>query len=101
MTLNILTANSLLSGGVVFLTNHGDWSQFISLARVFDDDDSVQNLEASGQQAVGEQIIVEPFLINITIEKGVPRPVRFRERLRVGGPSVRNDFSKPLFKEVA
>lgn len=101
MTLKILTANGLHSGGVVFLTSHGDWSPFIALAQISDDDDTAQKLESSGQQAVGEQTIVEPFFIDITIENGVPHPVRFRERLRVGGPSVRSDFSKPLFKEAA
>ena len=101
MTLKILTANDLLSGGVVFLTAQNSWSPFISHARLCDEPDTEQELEAFGQQAVARQIVVEPFLIAVTLENGVARPVRFREQLRVGGPSVRSDFSKPLFKEVA
>ena len=101
MTLKILTANSLLSGGVVYLTSQNNWSPFISLAQVSDDADTIERLEAIGLQAENEQIIVGPFLIAVTIENGFPRPTRFREQLRVNGPSVRNEFSKPIFKEVA
>lgn len=99
--MKILTANDLLSGGVVFLTADGAWTPFISLAHISQNDDTARKLEISGEKAVSEQIIVEPFFIDITIENGAPRPVRFRERLRVSGPSVRSDFSKPFFREVA
>jgi hypothetical protein len=101
MTLKILTANSLLSGGVVYLTSQNNWSPFISQAQVSDDVDTIKRLEAIGLRAEAEQIVVGPFLIAVTIENGIPRPTRFRERLRVNGPSVRSEFSKPLIKEVA
>jgi len=101
LSLKILTANDLRSGGVVFATLHGGWSPFISQAQISDDADTAQKLEASSQRAVGEQLIVEPFLIDITVENSVPRPVRFRERLRVYGPSVRAEFSKPAINEAA
>jgi len=101
MTLKIMTANDLHSGGVVFLTGQNDWSPFISHARLCDEPDTERELEAFGQQAVARQIIVEPFLIAVTLENSVAHPVRFREQLRVGGPSVRSDFFKPLFSEVA
>jgi len=101
MTLKILTANNLRSGGVVFATSHGDWSPFISQALVCDDIATVEKLEISDRQAVSEQFIVEPFLIDVTVENGIPRPIRFREWLRVSGPSVRAEFSKPAFNEAA
>ncbi|VAV95475.1 hypothetical protein MNBD_ALPHA08-1451 [hydrothermal vent metagenome] len=100
-TAKILTANDLRSGGVVFLTSHGNWTPFISQALVCDDNNTTESLETSGQQAVSEQIIVEPFLIDVIIKNTVPHPVRFRERLRVYGPSVRAEFSKPAFSEAA
>ncbi len=101
MSLEILTANNLHSGGVVFLTPQGDWSPFVILAEIFANAETTEKLETSGRQAVDAQIIVGPYPVAVTIEDGVPRPVRFREQLRVGGPSVRSDFSKPLFKEAA
>lgn len=101
MSFNILTANDLLSGGVVYLTSQNNWSPFISQAHVSDGAATNEHLESVGYQAEAEQIIVGPFLIAVTIENGIPRPTRFRERLRVNGPSVRSEFSKPTFKEVA
>lgn len=101
MPLHILTANSLLTGGVVYLTSDNSWSPFISLAQVSDDFKTTERFEALGLKAEAEQSIVGPFLITVTIENDIPRPTRFRERLRVSGPSVRNDFSKPIFREVA
>ena len=101
MSQKILTANDLRSGGVVFLTAHGDWSPYISHALVCDDSETAEKLEISGQRAVNEQIIVEPFFIKVTIKNSVPLPVRFREQLRTSGPSVRTEFSKPEFNEAA
>jgi len=101
MTFKILTANNLLSGGVVYLTSKNSWSPFISQAQVSDDVDTIERLETTGLRAEAEQIIVGPFLVAVTIENGIPLPTRFRERLRVNGPSVRSEFSKPIFKEVA
>jgi hypothetical protein len=101
MTKKILTANDLLSGGVVYLTTQGAWSSFISQAHLSGDNDTEQKLSDLGKEAVEQQVIVEPFFIDITEREGQPVPVRYREFLRVNGPSVRADFSKPSFKEVA
>ncbi len=101
MSLKILTANDLRNGRVVFATGENDWSPVISRAHISNDNETDEKLLSIGKQAVDRQIIVEPFLIDITIENGLPAPVRFREQLRVCGPSVRPEFSRPLFREVA
>jgi len=100
-TAKILTANDLHSGGVVFATAHGDWSPFISQALLSDDAVTNERLETCGQHAVERQLVVEPFFIDVSIENGLPRAIRFREQLRVNGPSVQTAFSKPAFREVA
>jgi len=101
MTLKILTANNLLTGGVVYLTSQDSWSSFISQAQVSDDLGKIKGLEMAGLRAESEQIVVGSYLVEVAIENGIPQPIRFRERLRVSGPSVRSEFSKPTFKEVA
>jgi len=101
MTKQVLTANDLRSGGVVFLTPKGDWSPYIAMASVSDNCCSAEQLEAQGQRSVADQLIVGPFLIDVNTESGVPSPVRFREQLRVNGPSVIAEFRKPVFSEVA
>ena len=97
----ILTANDLLSGGVVFATPAGEWSPFISRAHISADIHTEQKLAAIGEKAVARQTVVDPFFIDITEEKGLPVPVRYREYLRVNGPSVNAEFSKPSFQEAA
>jgi len=101
MSLKILTANDLLSGGVVFATREGNWSPFITQAELSSDSQTEDRLVAVGNQSVDTQTIVGPFLIDINIENGIPVPKRYREQLRVSGPSVRTDFSKPALREVA
>ncbi len=99
MKKQVLTASDLRSGGVVFLTREGNWSPYISNALVSEICDAEQILEKQGQfsvneQAVDELKVVGPYLIDIKMENGLPNPVRFREQLRVNGPSVRAQFRK-------
>lgn len=98
MKYQVLTANSLINGNVVFLTSDNDWSPFIAQAQICQDDAQLEALEAIGHQAVDNQVIVEPFLIEVIVENDLPKPVRFREQLRVNGPSVRADFAKPAYQ---
>ncbi len=74
MNTQILTANDLLSGGVVFLTDQRKWSSYISQARISHDADTAQKLELIGQDAVGEQIVVEPFLFDVRRAADAPLP---------------------------
>ncbi len=94
MKKQIVTASDLRSGGVVFLTTTGGWSPYISSALISEPAEAVLVLEKQGLQAVAEQIIVAPYLIDINMENGLPNPVRFREQLRVNGPSVQANFRK-------
>ncbi len=101
MSAKILTANDLHTGRVIFLSPKGVWSTFISQACLSFDLKMENELAAIGHQAVNNQLVVEPFFIDVTIEDGLPSPLRFRERLRINGPSVRSEFSKPAYYEAA
>ncbi len=101
MNAQLLTANDLHSGGVVFLTTKASWSPYISMAWVADSSESSEMLAALGQLAVDNNQVVGSFLIEVNMKDRVPRPVRYREQLRINGPSVKLEFSKPLFQEVA
>ena len=97
----ILTANDLLSGGVVFATAKDSWSPFISQAQLSSNSTMIETLKARGQQAVDRQLVVEPFFIDVTVENELPRPIKFREQLRVYGPSVKTALAKPAYDEAA
>jgi len=94
MKKQVLTASDLRSGGVVFLTESGDWSPYISKALISENSAVVEMFEKQGQLSVAEQKIVGPYLMEINLENGLPNPVRFREQLRVNGPSVQAEFRK-------
>jgi len=86
----IVTANRLSDGLVVYLNGAG-WSGRIEDARVASDDAAADGLlvRAGGP---GQAIqVIEPYLIEITREGAVPRPVSNRESIRAQGPTVRTD----------
>ena len=94
MTRSVLTANHLLSGEAVFLTEGELWSPHIDDALAVEDSDGKAWLEAAGARSVAAQVVVEPYLIDVEAQGPSLVPVRFRERLRTLGPTVRPDLGK-------
>lgn len=93
-TLHILTANDLLEGDVVFLAD-GGWSRNHRLARIARTPEEAKALEAVGAAEKAARRIVDPYLVEVAIDAdGAPLPVRYRERLRTLGPTVRLDLGK-------
>jgi hypothetical protein len=93
MTAQVLTANRLLDGEVVFLGPRG-WVERIDLATVANDEGQAKALEALGNQSVAVNEVVDAYLIAVVGEEGRLRPVKLREYLRTVGPSVRTDLGK-------
>ena len=89
----ILTANDLLEGDVVFLAANG-WSRNINDAEIAHDKAAAKALEAGGSAAVAGNRVVEPYLIDIEHNDDGIEPIVFRERMRSLGPSVRRDLGK-------
>ena len=89
----ILTANLLSDGMVVYLSPDGTWRGNLENAHIAHTDDGVAELEAGGAHAVQRNIVVDPYLIEIEATGGPPVPVAFRERMRTNGPSVNLDFN--------
>lgn len=95
MNLQILTANDLRSGRVVYYTSDGEWSAYITDAQIARDELAADRLITKGEQAEQSQAVVGAYLIDLDPEYDLPVPVRFREKLRVGGPSIHQSFKKP------
>ena len=92
--IKVLTANDLLSGEVVFLTDDGNWSPHISQAAVVEAPEAIAALEAAGASGERERIVVASYLVDVERGPDGPVPVRVREHLRTLGPSVRTDLGK-------
>lgn len=88
MTLQVVTANRLIDGIVVYLTADESWSPWISDARVLADEQTADAVLALGKAAVVRNEVVDPYLIDVTQEAATIRPVRYREAIRAKGPST-------------
>lgn len=90
----LVTANRLADGRVVYLTATGDWSADIGASAVAADAEAAARLLTIAEAAAARQIVVEPYLIPVVTETGAIRPVRYREAIRAFGPSVRSDLAR-------
>lgn len=88
--LEIITANRLGDGLVIFLTTTG-WSENISAAEVSETQEATAVLLARSEEDVSR--VVGPYAI--TVERrpdGSLHAQKYREALRTRGPSVRTDL---------
>jgi Protein of unknown function (DUF2849) len=95
MPQQIITANRLLDGRVVFLAANGEWSERVGASRVAQDDSDAALLQAEANQAVADRKVVAPYLIPVSTENGEIKPLRYREVLRALGPSTHPEFGRP------
>ncbi|MDX1484753.1 MAG: DUF2849 domain-containing protein [Alphaproteobacteria bacterium] len=94
MSAEVISANRLRDGLVVYLTAEGNWSESIADAEVAHGEEEAAALLARAQADVEKRLVVDPYLINVDIGDGAPRPTRFRELIRAKGPTVRRDLGK-------
>lgn len=95
MTLQVVTANRLGDGRVVFLADGYRWVEEIGLARVGESEEAAKALLAIAEKAVADRIIVVPYLIGVSADGGRITPTRYREVLRALGPSSHPEFGRP------
>ncbi len=86
----ILNANDLPSGDVVYW-NGTSWVREIAAATIVTDTAAA---EALGKAEVEARRVIDPYLVDVTLDKGFPWPVRPREQIRATGPSVRADLAR-------
>ena len=89
----IVTANDLLEGDVIFLTEEGDWSRDVARAAIAATAADGERLLALGQGQSDRA--VEPYLAAVEIDAaGRPAPIHYRERIRLRGPTNRTDLGR-------
>ena len=88
----VVTANRLGDGVVVYLDGDDGWSARIADGRVAVDEAEATVLMRIAERAqIGCQV-VEPYLIDVADEGGAIRPSSLREVIRAEGPTVPSDF---------
>jgi hypothetical protein len=88
----MIIANRLVDGAVVFLAPGESWTTTIASAAVIEDDAEAQRLLGAVKQLEARSPVVDPQLIQVKVDAdGVTRPTEIRELIRAFGPTVRTE----------
>jgi hypothetical protein len=90
----MIIANRLRDGAVVFLAPDEGWQTAIAVGAVIDDEAEASRLMAVAKRHEGECQVIDPQLIDVELERGKPRPTAIREAIRAFGPTVRTDLTE-------
>lgn len=88
---DILTANRLADGDVVYRTAAGDWVPDVDAAELLDEPDRKAEAEAAAQADVKASKVLDVMMIAVETVEGHIVPKRLRERIRAFGPTVKSD----------
>jgi hypothetical protein len=87
-TPQILTANDLIEGDVVFLSIAG-WTRNAADARVATTAEQAATLADLGSQDEAQNRVIGAYLVDVTLASGAPFPLLRREAIRAdGGPTI-------------
>ncbi len=94
VALQVVTANRIGDGTVVYLTRVGGWSERITDGQVSRSDEERDALMAVARATAEVPEVVEPYVIDVVEEAGVVRPVRYREAIRAQGSTIHPAFGQ-------
>ncbi len=90
----VMTANRLRDGDVVFLSRSGTWELQIDGAALALEPGAVAALEARAADDVRANFVTGQYLFDAERIDGKIRALHIRERMRTLGPTVRLDHGK-------
>ena len=90
--MQIVTANSLADGRVVFQTVLG-WSHDIDQSELLDTAPMAEIALGRANADAADNRVVDPYLVDVTRAAGRTVPLRLRERIRAEGPTTGNSKS--------
>ena len=79
---NVVTANRLIDGIVVYLAPDGDWVEELARAKLADTEEETRTLEREAAKAVFERRVVAVYPMEVALHDGVPIALSVRERIR-------------------
>jgi hypothetical protein len=90
----VMTANRLRDGEVVFLTRSGEWSMVIDNAVLAQEPQALSALEARAANEENKTVVTGHYLFAAERIDGKIKASHIRERIRAQGPTVRQDLGK-------
>ena len=88
---HIVTANDLRHGNVVYLNASGEWTVTLAEAAVVRGE--IDERAIFKEMQTQRHLVVDPYVLEVSVEKGTLKPKKLRERLRAQGPSIQFDMS--------
>jgi hypothetical protein len=86
--LQMIIANTLADGFVVFLTEENTWTNTIAAGAVAATDEQAENLLKLAKLAEQNNLVIDPYLIPVELDDGLRKPTEYREYIRAMGPTV-------------
>jgi hypothetical protein len=90
----VLTANRLSDGEVVYLDAAGRWIERLASAQVYTTPAESEAALAKGVVAETERKVVHAYLFDVAGQGDALKPVKMREIIRAAGPTIRRDLGK-------
>jgi hypothetical protein len=90
----MITANRLSDGLVVFLDAGGGWSEDFHKGAIVADAQAKAKALALAAQSADDNLVVDPYPIELELRAGHLAPKALREHIRATGPTVRTDLGK-------
>jgi sulfite reductase (NADPH) hemoprotein beta-component len=84
----MIVANRLTDGIVVFFTADETWSHAIDDGLIIDAETDQQRHLATAKGHETRCQVVDPYLIEVEVDSGRPRPTSIREAIRAFGPTA-------------
>jgi sulfite reductase (NADPH) hemoprotein beta-component len=91
---DVITANRLTDGVVVFQTADQGWSEDFNRAAILPDPGATASALARAKQDEADNIVVEPYAVAVEERNGHLTPKALREAIRAAGPTIRRDLGK-------
>jgi hypothetical protein len=91
---DVITANRLTDGLVVFQTVDGRWTEDFKRAAVLPDPQATADALKRAKQDEANNIIVDAYAIVVEERNGHLAPKALREAIRAAGPTIRRDLGK-------
>ena len=87
----LIIANRLDDGRVVFMTENGNWTADASRAAIADTPEGVENLETKASISEKNNLVVDPTAVPASADNGA-FPAHMKQAMQAKGPSVRPDL---------
>jgi len=91
---DVITANRLADGVVVFQTADAGWSEDFNRAAVRRDEPATATALARAKDDEQQNLVVDPYVVPVEERNGHCAPKALREAIRAAGPTIRRDLGK-------